>query len=67
VIRTTSRTARKRRACDCGHSIVPGEPYLEHVASPHHQDLGNEHWWRLAECQACATRHGRGDVLEHAS
>jgi hypothetical protein len=59
MIRTQTRTARKFRSCGCGRSIKPGERYLSHVASPNHDDFGNERWWRLAECCDCAARYGR--------
>lgn len=53
--RTTVRKARKTHYCSrCHGRIEPGTRYLEHVASPHHDDLGNEGWWRLAECIPCA-------------
>lgn len=60
MIRVTKRVARKRHACTaCTHAILPGDSYLEHVASPYHDDLGNDHWWRLCECRDCGERYGR--------
>lgn len=65
--RTTPRIARKSRRCEgCSGRIDPGRAYLEHVASPDHGDLGNRGWWRLDECEDCAVRCGRGDILAHA-
>jgi hypothetical protein len=58
VIRTTPRTAASIKRCDCGRAILPGDRYLEAVASPHHDDLGNPSWWRITECAECAHRHG---------
>lgn len=67
MIRTEPRIARKVRRCESCLSVIrPGDEYLEHVASPHHGDLDNEHWWRTWECADCATRYGRGDILVHA-
>lgn len=64
MIRTTLRTARKARNCDsCLHRIRPGDLYLEHVASPDHDDLGNTRWRRSPECEDCAERYGRGHLL----
>lgn len=60
MIRSTVRTARRSRLCErCGNAIVTGERYREAVASPHHDDLGNPTWWRLAECESCAATCGR--------
>jgi hypothetical protein len=64
MIRVTRRRARRPHRCACGTTIEPGAVYLEHVASPHHQDLENSRWWRLAECAGCATRYGRAELLE---
>lgn len=64
MTRTTSRKARVGRACDdCSAWIAPGEKYLEHVAAPDHNDLGNTHWWRIRECSRCAVRYGRGHLF----
>jgi hypothetical protein len=53
--RMTVRKAKKVHYCSrCHAKIEPGTRYLEHVASPDHDDLGNEGWWRLAECIPCA-------------
>jgi hypothetical protein len=61
--RTTVRRGRKPRRCDTGtdrcSTISPGELYLEHVAAPNHTDLGNQRWWRMAECGGCAAVCGR--------
>ena len=59
MVRNTERTARIWRRCGCGNSIAPGDRYVESWASPDHEDLGNQHWWRLDECSDCATRYGR--------
>ena len=59
MIRTTERTSRKARRCDCGNVILPGDRYMEHVAAPGAEDLGNTRWWRIAECGECAVRYGR--------
>lgn len=61
--RTTVRTSARWRRCECGAVIVTGERYLEHVISPHHDDIGNTTWWRMAECVACAYSKGRGELL----
>lgn len=64
MTRTTLRTARKPRLCDsCLRWIKTGDLYLEHVASPNHEDLGNTRWRRSPECAACATRYGRAHLL----
>lgn len=60
MISARCRRSRKQRRCGCGKRIEKGDRYLEQVASPHHDDLGNPHWWRLAECEDCARRYGRG-------
>lgn len=55
MIRTIARTARKPHRCSrCSHRIKPGDRYLSHTASPQHDGLGNEGWWRLPECAGCA-------------
>jgi len=59
MIRSTLRVSRKLRHCGCGNWIHPGDRYIEHVASPGHEDLGNLQWDRLPECSECATRYGR--------
>ena len=58
MIRKTWHRSRLHRRCDCGAWIKPGDYYLSCVASPHHDDLGNPHWWRLFECEGCATKRG---------
>jgi hypothetical protein len=70
--RITVRRARKDRGCDgClgtwNSSIKKGDLYLEHVCSPDHDGLGNEHWRKLTECKECATRSGRAHMLERAA
>jgi hypothetical protein len=60
VIATQSRTARKPHTCSrCHTQIQPGTRYLAAAASPNHDDLGNEGWWRIAECATCAKTCGR--------
>lgn len=60
MIWTTPRTARTPHWCGgCNRHIQPGERYNEGVAAPNDNDLGNEGWWRLAECSRCAERYGR--------
>lgn len=62
--RTTPRTCRKARWCDtCNGPIPAGHAYLEHVASPYHDDLGNVGWWRMDECYVCAWRCDRWDLM----
>lgn len=61
--RTTPRTARKAHRCECGARVAPGDRYLLHVISPHHDDIGNEGWWRAVECADCTTRYGRSALL----
>jgi hypothetical protein len=66
--RTTARRARTPRRCaDVDHKqpcIRPGDVYLEHVASPDHDGLGNTGWWRLPECAADARRYDRGHLID---
>jgi predicted RNA-binding Zn-ribbon protein involved in translation (DUF1610 family) len=65
MMRSTARVARKPRRCtDCRRQITSGETYLHHVASPNDPELGNETWWRMAECSTCATRDGRGAQID---
>jgi len=63
--RTTLRRARRPHYCArCrSHSIQPGDHYLEHVCSPNDDGLGNQGWWRLAECRDCALDVGRGSLF----
>lgn len=66
MIRITPRRARRPHLCEYGapyHKIRPGDPYLEHVISPHHDDIDNTTWWRAYECAECALRHGRKGIL----
>jgi uroporphyrinogen-III decarboxylase len=64
MTRVVARTARVQHVCDgCRRFIEEGERYLEHVAAPGHDLLGNTHWWRTAECADCATRYGREEAL----
>lgn len=68
MMRTTRRVARKLHRCPTCRAQIPiGTIYLEHVASPNHGDLSNQHWWRLPECAACATQCGRGHLLAGAA
>lgn len=55
--RSTLRTSRRLRRCNCGTIIMPGDQYLEQVISPDHGDVGNTKWWRADECRACAVRY----------
>jgi len=57
VNRSTLRTSRRLRRCNCGTIIMPGDQYLEQVISPDHGDVGNAGWWRADECRACAVRY----------
>lgn len=59
MTRATWRTARSHHRCECGRLINATDRYIEHVASPHHGEIGNTTWWRLYECADCAQRHGR--------
>ncbi len=63
MLRVTARTCTRARRCECGAAITPGQRYLEHVAAPRHGDLGNVRWLRMAACQGCAERRGRGSLL----
>jgi hypothetical protein len=68
MMRTTRRRARKAHRCPTCRSTIPiGATYLEHVASPNHEDLGHQYWWRLPECAACAEMCGRGHLLAGAA
>ncbi len=61
---TKRRRARKPRLCDsCLGRIRAGDIYLEHVATPDHEDLGNVRWRRCPECCTCAERYGRAELL----
>ena len=62
MIRSTLRTSRKLRRCNCGTIIQPGDQYLEQVISPDHGEVGNAGWWRASECRACAVRHDRWPI-----
>jgi len=67
VIRQATHCSRKARRCDsCRGSISAGQHYIESVISPGHGDVGNETWWRAAECRECAERYGRGHLLPRA-
>lgn len=52
--RSTLRTSRRLRRCNCGTIIMPGDQYLEQVISPDHGDVGNAGWWRADECSVIA-------------
>jgi hypothetical protein len=62
VIRSTIRRACKRHVCggvpfpECTGVIEPGDLYGLSVASPQHDDYGNERWWVMKSCLPCA-RH----------
>jgi hypothetical protein len=60
------RVARKRHPACGGYCppIQPGDVYLEHIAFPGDEDIGNTRFWRARECATCATRYGRADLLE---
>lgn len=62
MIWRTIRKSQRVRCCSrggCEHAVIDiGDRYLSCVASPHHDDLGNTHWWRLVECESCAKRNG---------
>jgi hypothetical protein len=62
--RTTIRRAKAPKLCsghrtgagayDMGNrAIQPGQLYAEHVASPDHDGMGNQRWWRMIECSDC--------------
>lgn len=56
------RTARKDYHCDncrAYFGIKKGEEYVESTIAPDHDDIGNETWWRMRECDDCAERYGR--------
>lgn len=59
MIRSTVRRSNRARRCVNGHPIAQGERYLSSVASPDHDDLNNNTWWRLDECRACCEQYGR--------
>lgn len=66
MIRTTVRRAKRAYPCETGHpycSIHRGEIYLEHVASPDHDGLGNDCWWTIRECEGCAKERGRRELI----
>lgn len=65
MLRVTVKTARKEKRCaeyGCP-PIRPGERYVDHTASPQHDDYGNTRWVHLAICQRCAEQSGRGDLF----
>jgi hypothetical protein len=70
MIRETVRTARKSRGCDTcwpiERLISPGEQYIEHVASPNHDDLDNTSWRRISVCADCAERYERSGIPAEA-
>lgn len=66
------RKARKAHRCDgCDRpgKIQPGDTYLASTVFP----TDDSHHWvrrvpmRFAECADCATRYGRGPLLEDAT
>lgn len=68
MMRQTLRRSRCFRRCDVAscdcRPIQPGDQYVEHVASPQHDVLGNTKWWRSAECLGCATLYDRQALKE---
>jgi hypothetical protein len=67
MVKVIARVSRIERRCEgCRGIIGVGERYLSHVASPRHDDLNNEHWWRSPECAECAQRYGREALLVKA-
>ncbi len=62
MIRVQLRKARKVHHCGCGRVIKVGHYYLEQVCSPRHEASGGR-WGRLAECDECADRYGRGYLI----
>lgn len=62
--RSTVRKARRSRSCgSCQRRIEAGSYYVEHVCSPAWEFSGGV-WCRMAECSECATRYGRGPLIE---
>ena len=61
---TKVRTARLTHPCECGKAIRPGDRYIVHKAPPGSDDVDNETWWTVNECAECATRYGRGDLVQ---
>jgi hypothetical protein len=64
MLRASVRRARKPRRCDdvphadgCTGTIQSGERYAIAVASPQHDDYGNERWLRMVCCLPCARRY----------
>jgi len=64
---TRFHTARKQYRCigsgidTCRRTIEPGDRYARVVATPDHDGMGNERWWRLRECLPCAAFYGHPD------
>lgn len=58
-----ARTARVRHLCETcdARFILPGERYLRWVSFPSEGLFDSI--TTMAECAACATRYGRGDLL----
>lgn len=64
-MRVTCHTSRRFRRCErCSGPIEKGDRYLAMVASPHHDDVGNLGWLRLAECADCARRLNREEFTD---
>lgn len=66
--RTVAHKARMPHRCGfTSHPIKPGEVYLQHTEFPG-GDAGYAdaagHPVRVAECADCATRYGRGHLIE---
>lgn len=67
MIRATVRVAHKKHycdTCDCPGRIKPGEHYREVVISPGDEIRPSPRWQRMTECGGCATRYGRGDLVD---
>lgn len=62
MTRKTIRRSRRLRYCEnvgCQTRVIAvGDRYLEAVASPDHDGLGNVKWWRITECEPCARARG---------
>lgn len=63
----TSRVRRARKTRYGCHVIAPGDLYIEHTEFPGgeagYADAAG-HPMRMAECRDCATRYGRGHLIE---
>lgn len=63
---TYRRKARLRHRCEtCLRGILPGSIHLLHVAFPGHEYAAqNGQPEQVRECAECATKYGRGQLLE---